>query len=133
MKHKITVIVVVLVAVSAFYLIADRIPPCDLTISNMLETKRRIIRYARIHNKLPENLDSLPKIEGHVNSVVDGWGRPIIYRYDDGQGVVLLTSLGESGDPACKRTKPCIVKSFKPKTIDGEWVDELAGWLDQPK
>jgi len=130
MKRIILIAVVVILAVSAFYLTAGRIPPYDLTISNMFETKRRIIRYAHIHNELPKNLDSLPKLEGHANSVLDGWGRPIIYSVSDGQEIVFLKSFGESGDSICKSSKPCIIRSFKTKTEKDEWVGELTGLLD---
>jgi hypothetical protein len=128
MKHKLSVTIVVIIAASFLYLMASIVPPYDLTISNMLETKRRIMRYAHIHNELPEKINSLPKIEGHVNSVLDGWGRPIIYSHDEKNGNVTLISLGENGDPDCKSNKSCIVRHFKTNTEEGEWVDELIDW-----
>jgi len=133
MKHLIPIIFVIILAVSAFYLTVGRIPPYDLTISNMFETKRRIILYAHIHNELPKDLDSLPKIEGHANSILDGWGRSIIYSVSDGHGIVFLKSLGESGNSTCKNIKPCIIRSFKTKTETDEWVGEFIGWLDESK
>jgi hypothetical protein len=131
MKYKIAIALSVILIVSIIYLLVDTIPPYDLTISNMLETKMRIFQYVRTNGELPQNLDYLPKIDGHSNSVLDGWGRPIIFSIDDRDGIIYLKSLGESGDPTCKNSKPCIIRSFKVKTEKGEWVNELTDWLDK--
>ena len=130
MKYKILIGIFVIVTVMlAAILYMAWMPPYDYTTSTMSVIKRRIIIYAHINNQLPRDLSSLPKIEGKSNRILDGWGRPILYHIDEKNGVVTLKSLGESGDPTCKGSKPCIIRKFRPKTEEGQWADELTDWI----
>jgi hypothetical protein len=67
------------------------------------------------NNKLPDRLSSLPESPKSVNSLTDGWDRPIIYDYDSTDGMVSLTSCGEKGDCRCEKDGDCIIRKFEIK------------------
>jgi hypothetical protein len=56
--------VTLLLVIAAFVLI-DTIPPRSLTAGRMHITKRRILQFAREHNKLPPTLTDLPPMPGY--------------------------------------------------------------------
>jgi hypothetical protein len=73
--------------------------------------KRRILRYAREHGRLPASLSDLPPMQGYDNSERDAWFRPIAYDVDD-EGVVTLSS-------------SVVGLSFPSRGPDGQWSGEL--------
>jgi hypothetical protein len=86
------------------------------TASTMSVLKRRILRYARNHQRLPARISDLPELPGFTNSSRDAWYRPI--RYDvSPEGVVTLSS-------------PAAWYSFPARSSDGQWSDELVDWLE---
>jgi hypothetical protein len=70
------------------------ITPVEMTYTSIGETQYRIHLYAKVHRKLPPNLDALPKREGYMNSVEDAWGTRLSYRVHD-DGTFTLSSLGK--------------------------------------
>ena len=107
---------------------ASTIPPKDFTVSTMWLTKRRILQFAYLHDKLPSNLSSLPVLEGYDNSLLDGWGRPLHYQYDE-TFKVTLTSFGRDGRAGGTGDDADIIRSFAAKTASGEWAKETEWWL----
>src|SRR5262245_33590716 len=101
-----------LVAVIVFFV--DTIPPRSVTCTNMHMMKRRILRYAAAHGSLPTSLEQLPRIEGYVNEVTDGWGRRILWRVDGDE--VTLTSYGRDGVPGGTGEDADMVGVFKTRT-----------------
>jgi len=115
-------ILLIILLFTVMYLIFEPITPYDKTVSIMTVLKRRIMKHVQVYNKLPENLNDMYKIPGHINSVLDGWDRPITYCYDIKSGIVTLISYGASGDPKCKYDKACIIRRFRiKKDSEGEW------------
>jgi hypothetical protein len=92
--------------------------------------KRRILRYAAVHDALPTSLDQLPRIEGFANEVTDGWGRPILWRVEGDE--VTLVSYGRDGVPGGTGEDTDMVGVFRAKTADGRWADEFCEWRDDP-
>ena len=102
------------------------IPPQDLTETRMYVMKRRIIRYALTHSRLPESVAKLPLLEGYGNRVVDGWKTPIKFTVSEGS-VVTLSSAGPDGEFG---SGDDIVRVFRAKRVDGTWSDEFGPWED---
>jgi len=124
MKYLI-ITVVLLVFVFIAYLSTVIISPFDKTITVMSEIKNRIIIYVNIYNEIPSDLNKLPQIQGHDNSVIDGWKHPIIYHCDKQNGIVTLISLVKNSEINCNKNNTCIIKKYKIKFKDGKWTDVL--------
>lgn len=118
------------VLVAIFVLFVDTVPPRSMTHTNMHMTKRRILRYATAHDSLPTALDQLPRIEGYVNDVTDGWGRPILWRIEGNQ--ITLISFGRDGMPGGIGEDADMAGVFQAKTTAGRWEDEFCKWLEDP-
>jgi hypothetical protein len=118
------------VLVIVFALFVDTVPPRSVTATNMHMMKRRTLRYAAANGSLPTSLDQLPRIEGYVNEVADGWGRPIRWRVEGDE--VTLTSYGRDGVPGGTGEDADMVGVFRAKTADGRWADELCEWRADP-
>jgi hypothetical protein len=86
------------------------------TATTMWGLKRRILRYAREHGRLPASLSDLPPMQRYSNRTTDAWFRPIAYEADD-EGVVTLSS-------------PVVALSFPSRGADGRWSDELVKWSE---
>lgn len=111
-------------------LFVDTVPPRSLTFGNMHMMKRRILRYATVHDSLPTSSDQLPHFEGYSNDATDGWGRPILWRVDGDK--VTLTSYGRDGAPGGSGEDPDMVGVFRTKTANGRWAEELCEWEVDP-
>lgn len=118
------------VLVGIFVLFVDTIPPQSMTYVNMHMMKRRILRYAATNDSLPVSLGQLPSIEGSVNEVTDGWGRPILWQVEGDE--VILTSHGRDGVPDGTGQDADMVGVFRTKTAEGRWADELCKWRNDP-
>lgn len=116
--------------VAALVLLADTVPPRSMTHGNMHMMKRRMLRYAAAHDSLPTSTDQLPHIEGHVNAVTDGWGRPILWRVVGDE--VTLTSYGRDGVPGGAGEDADMVGVFRARAADGRWAGELCEWRVDP-
>jgi hypothetical protein len=86
------------------------------TATTMWGLKRRILRYAREHGRMPASLSDLPPMQGYSNKTTDAWFRPIAYEVDD-EGVVTLSS-------------PVVGLSFPSRGSDGRWSDEFVKWSE---
>jgi len=91
----------------------SRIPPDDLTRSNIIAIAIRIRMYVKIHKQLPDDLSSLPKREGHSNSIKDGWGNEIKYNVVSDE-IVILTSFGKDRKAGGEGSNADITGSFNP-------------------
>jgi len=118
-----------LAALGYFFLRAQSmIPPDSLTVTRMHVLKKRIIKFARSNDKLPDNLVNLPVITRCDNETRDGWNHPILFAIDK-NGVITLTSLGADGMRDGNGRDRDIVRCFPSKTADGSWSDESVNWL----
>jgi hypothetical protein len=121
----------VLIAYAVLFVMSvNTVPPQAETYGNMHMMKRRILRYATTHDSLPTSLDQLPEFEGKINSVTDGWGRPIEWRVEGEQ--VVLTSFGRDGRPGGSGKDADMIGVFRVKTADGRWAEELCEWQVDP-
>ncbi len=91
-----------------------KVSPVEFTHTSMGETSNRIELYRKANGKLPDNLAQLPKREGYINSIVDGWGKNLKYVVKDAQNVVLV-SYGEDGQEGGVNSAADIVQEFKIK------------------
>ena len=120
------VVSVVLLTVLFIAIIYARIPPDDLTRSNMIGIAIRIREYVKTNERLPDYVYQLPKREGYSNSTKDGWGNEIKYTVD-ANGIVTLASFGKDGKPGGQRRNADIVESFDPRIEnDYPFVHSLA-------
>jgi hypothetical protein len=86
------------VLVSGCSSLIDTIPPRDMTVTAMTETKVRMEMYLQKNGRLPPDFNSLPVRDSHTNRTTDGWNRTLIYTIESGNTVV-LKSLGADGKP----------------------------------
>jgi len=93
----------------------------------MFVTKERILEYARTNNHLPADLSVLPLHLEKDCSVVDGWGRKIIYEVDS-SGIVTLKSLGRDGNAGGAGEDADIICGFRSRDAQGKWSDPLCNW-----
>ena len=101
---KTVAIVAAVVFVGAALLSFDKISPSERTYTRMVVTEGRIRDYAKTHRTLPAKLSDLPKLEGNRDSsLVDGWGRELVYLPESERSVTLL-SYGSSGQPGAADT-----------------------------
>lgn len=122
--HILLLILALLVAAIAIAVSSSWIPPNSRTKTTIFAVKRRILRYAHTHNHLPADLSVLPVLEGKGNSVLDGWGQPIVYEVDLQENVTLMSfgkdrasgGVNENTDTFC---------TFPTRDARGEWRDEL--------
>ena len=108
--------------------LAERIPPYDMTVNAMIETIVRAHMYMKEHREYPPSLAVLPKREGYANDIADGWDRELIYRVSD-DGTIILTSLGEDGQPGGEGNDQDIVKKYRTKNQDGSWNIDDTFWI----
>ena len=97
----------------------------------MFVTKRRIIQFARQHDKLPSMLAELPAMPGYDTSTTDAWKRPLDYSFDS-SGIVTLRSLGadkRAGGDGDNRDMTGIFASHDERN---NWQEELAEWKQDP-
>ncbi len=122
MRYAILTGILILLGATLVYFSMDRISPFDKTVSTMLELRHRILLYANTHNELPSDLNSLPYREGYTNTVIDGWGHPIIYHCDKQQGIVTLTSFGKAGKADCDESQSCLTRKYEFALENGRWI-----------
>jgi hypothetical protein len=118
-----------LLLLATLYLFIDWVPASALTRNEMASLKRRILRYAHVHDCLPIDLSDVPVLAGRENSGKDACGRPIAYEVGPAD-IVRLTSLGKDGLPGGAGDNADIVRSFQAKDAEGNWADEFVGWLE---
>ena len=58
------------------------VPPLGAIDATIWVIKRRVLRFARENNRLPDNIYNLPEIAGMGNSTTDWWGNQIRFSVD---------------------------------------------------
>lgn len=109
----------------------DTIPPESQTYGVMHMIKRRVLRYAKIHNQTPKAIDELPVIPEYDNNTADAWGRPVIYIVEQNR-IVKLVSYGKDGREGGVKQDADMVGTFSLKDDQGRWQDELCDWIIDP-
>jgi hypothetical protein len=117
----------------AFDLTSTRVfglSPHEDTYTSMSMIKRRILRYAHEHNRLPNCISELPTVAGHRNKDTDWWGNPIQFEFDC-NGIATLTSKGGcSWTWNAKEGMPMVLR-FRTKDTHGKWVDEMVEFIEE--
>ncbi|TAG64917.1 MAG: hypothetical protein EAZ24_17080 [Burkholderiales bacterium] len=108
------------------------ITPSEMTHSAIGETFYRIHLYAKANGTLPASLTILPTRENYSNSVIDGWGKPLLYA-TTAYGALSLTSWGSDGLPGGVGDAVDITVSYRGKDENGRIIagDEL--WIVKGK
>ncbi len=115
----------------AFLFLVETIPPRGLTATRLTVTKRRILQYGHLHNKLPLTLAELPARPGYDNETTDAWQRPLDYRSDE-SGAVTLRSLGADKLPGGEGDNRDMTGVFMSRDAQNRWQEELAEWKRDP-
>jgi hypothetical protein len=63
------------------------VTPDELTHDRILSTQGDLLDYVADHHKLPEKLTELP--EGAPETILDGWGKPLVYQPQKDGSVIL--------------------------------------------
>ncbi|MHB1082759.1 MAG: type II secretion system protein GspG [Prosthecobacter sp.] len=127
---KVIASALILLLLAALFL-AETVPPRGLTLNRLTVTKRRILQYAHLHNKLPLTLAELPARPGCDNETTDAWQRPLDYRSDE-SGAVTLRSLGADRLPGGEGDNRDMTGVFMSRDAQNRWQEELAEWKLDP-
>lgn len=100
----------------------NHLPPENTTSTNMYVIKRRVIRFASTHNRLPNQLSELPPVSDFVDTTNDVWGNEIQYIVNG--TTVRLFSYGKDQKPDGSGDNLDVVGVFDAKNEGGEWKDE---------
>jgi hypothetical protein len=101
MKRKqllgVGLIALILIFIMIFFsaLIGARIPSEDMTKTRQMILEVRIRDYYEQKGVMPSALQDLTRIEGKDNSIIDGWGKEMLYLTN--RKFVLLRSYGRDG------------------------------------
>ena len=124
-------VIATLAAVGIAMLFLCTVPPPSMTHASMYMCKRRVLRYAREHGRLPSALNETEPIEGFHSSIKDGWG--VVLSYTVGTNdVVTFTSLGNDHAPGGTGDNADMIGRFNAREPDGTWPDELVDWIQDP-
>jgi hypothetical protein len=113
------------IACCVLLFMAHRIPEGNLTRSRLIGIRHRIFLFIGEQHRLPGSLAALPKLGHFDNSIVDAWGRSIVYTSDT-NGVVSLVSFGSDGVPGGTGDAEDIEDSFPTKSPEGEWLSSYS-------
>lgn len=101
----------------------------EITYSSIGETIYRIDIYMKKNNAIPESLSILPKRDGYMNRITDGWGRPLTYSISE-DGVIKLTSFGKDGKLGGFADDSDITKSYKTRDDHDELIISDPMWIN---
>ncbi len=104
------------------------IPPQTSARKVLSVARRRVIRYAREHNRLPATLAETSPFPGRDEPLADAWGRALGYSFDS-MGVVTLQSLGADGAPGGSGDDRDLIGVFAARQPDGSWSDVPEKWI----
>jgi hypothetical protein len=106
-KDWIVALITVGCVLLVFFSLVEIMPAGTLTEGRLHRTKFRIREYYSKNKTLPLSLKELttPKDDKHDNSIIDAWGREIIYRREGYK--VELISYGKSGKPGSADSIKC--------------------------
>lgn len=127
---KVIASVLILLVLAGLFLV-DTIPPRSLTMNRLTVTKRRILQYGHLHNKLPLTLAELPARPGYDNETTDAWQRPLDYSSDE-SGAVTLRSLGADKLPGGEGDNRDMTGVFMSRDALNRWQQESAEWKQDP-
>jgi Type II secretion system (T2SS), protein G len=100
----------------------------------MYPLKKRILRFAKTHDRIPKTLSELPPLEGFINRTTDVWGNELKFIVD-GTTITLL-SYGKDQKPGGSGDDRDVIGIFDAKTVDGKWADgtsdESSEWKVKP-
>ena len=102
------------------------LPPENFTSTYMYPLTTRIIRFAKVNNRLPYNLSELPSLDDFTNKTTDVWGNEINYIVN-GTTVTLL-SYGKDQKSGGIGNDKDVIGIIETKTAEGIWVDEKDDW-----
>ena len=122
---------VTLCVVVASMLFVDVIPPLSKTAGVMHMCKRRVLRFAAEHDKLPSSLQETQPIDGYDSSIKDAWGVLLDYSVDT-NGVVRFVSLGKDRKPGGTGKNMDVIGTFPSRQPDGSWSKEFVQWSQDP-
>jgi hypothetical protein len=111
---------VVLMGILAVFLV-EPIPPRALTRTRLDRLEYTIHLFVNDRHRLPTNLSELPERKGYDNSLLDAWGKPILYSYDS-NGMVTLDSLESEKHPDGNGNHERIERHFATKDTNGQWL-----------
>lgn len=118
MRAKAVIVIVAIVAIVLLALAVDYIPARTRTVNTLLSIGVRMNIYIQTHGAMPSSFALLPNREGYGNDIMDSWGHPIQFAYDEKKRNVCLTSYGRDGKPGGKGTDADIVVTV-PLNDDG--------------
>ena len=124
-------LVAALVLVAIAMLFVETAPPHSMTHLSMHMCKRRVLRYAQKHGKLPSALSETGEIEGFHASIKDGWGVVLDYSVDKND-IVTFRSLGKDNAPGGVGDNVDMIGIFPARKSDGSWSDEFVEWTQDP-
>lgn len=124
-------VIATLAVVGIAMLFVDTVPPHSMTHASMHMCKRRVLRYAREHGRLPSALSETEPIEGFHSSIKDGWGVVLSYAVGTND-VVTFTSLGKDRVLGGTGDNADMIGSFNAREPDGTWSDEFVDWIQDP-
>lgn len=107
------------------------VPPASITTMVMEVSKRRILRYAQQHGRLPDALGDTEVIPGYGASLDDGWGAPVLYSVRESS--VELRSHGADGLPGGTGDDRDWLGVFVSRAPSGAWADEFVEWHLPPR
>lgn len=130
-KPILGILVAAIVLVGAGLLLIETLPPHSMTHGAMHMCKRRVLRYAHEHDRLPSTLKETDPIEGFDSSIKDAWGVEIEYSVDTND-VVTFRSLGRDKNPGGVGKNADMIGIFRARGPDGTWANELVDWTKDP-
>lgn len=130
-KSILSALVVAIVVVGAAMLLVETVPSHSMTRVAMHMCKRRVLRYAKEHDRLPSGLDDTKPIQGFHSSIKDGWGVVLEYSVDTND-VVTFRSLGRDKSPGGTGDNADMTGVFRARQPDGTWADEFVDWTSDP-
>ncbi len=118
--------------VTMLTIILNSLPPHSITLLTMNSLKERIMIYARENNKLPNNLDEVPRIKKGSNAVNDAWGNRVIYEVKGNNYEVILTSWGNDFKEGGIGRNTDLIGRFHPTNDDNDWIEGEVEWALDP-
>ncbi len=136
-KKKGILIVLIIIFVGGYFLLTyltkafiHYIPPENYTSTSMYPLKTRILKFANKHNRLPYDLNELPKLEGFTNRTIDYWGNELIMKIEGSK--VILISYGKDKMKGGINDNLDVVGVIETRTKEGNWSREDTDWFSQP-
>ncbi len=124
-------LIATLILIGITMLFVDTVPPHSMTHGSMHMCKRRVLRYAYEHGKLPSALSETEPIEGFLASTKDGWGVVLDYSVDTND-VVTFKSLGKDRAVGGVGDNADMIGVFHARQPDGSWSSEFVDWTQDP-